>query len=100
MIAATGVRVRLAELDALTDRMPPLCRRLDEIWRAVLADLRAHSSLSSPGRGDARAAAGPIGRDGCVARDRAGRPNPRRPARSPHQTPAADRRPVNEGGST
>lgn len=32
-------RQRLADLDALTDRIQPLLDRLDAIWRAVEADL-------------------------------------------------------------
>lgn len=35
-------RQRLAELDALTDRIQPLLDRLDAIWRAVEADLGWH----------------------------------------------------------
>ncbi len=32
-------RSRLAELDALTDRIDPLLAHLDEIWRAVEREL-------------------------------------------------------------
>lgn len=37
-------RVRLVELDALTDRIPPLLARLNTIWRRVEQHLREHSS--------------------------------------------------------
>ena len=42
MSAARARRQRLADLDALTDRIQPLLDRLDTIWRAVEDNLRTN----------------------------------------------------------